>query len=96
MKAVLKFFVSIVLFIVLFLYCFKSAFYMKESKGQYSVLMPKYLKLLEKKEYLKIDLDSLRYKINGITEKTLNKDILEERAKIMLNYKNKDELVITN
>lgn len=69
---------------------------MKESKDQYSFLIPKYLKLIEQKEYLKSDLDSLKYKINSITEKTLNNDVLEERAKVMLNYKNKDELVIRN
>ncbi|MGV3278416.1 hypothetical protein ACFX5K_02055 [Rickettsiales bacterium LUAb2] len=96
MKEIIKFLLVVGVFIILFIYSFKNVIDLKGLISQYKNIHPTYISLKQKSDTINQEVSIMSNKVLGIRENTLNKEILEERAKSMMSYRNISEIVINN
>lgn len=92
----LKPIVLVLLFVLVLIYAIKTTVSLRCYFSKYQTLSKQYSQLLKDKQDLEVQLESLTKKVKDIRSSSLNADLLKERLKSMLNYKDKKELVITN
>lgn len=81
-------------FAMLCTYCVKTLLSFNQSISNYQKLTLKYQDLLKQQEDLNLSINNLMYKVQGVRENTLNPEVVKERLKSMMNYKDRKELII--
>lgn len=83
-------------FLLLLFYCVKSVWSLHKYVTKYTEITTRYNQLVAEKQKLDLELDALTKSVKGLRGKTLQPEVLKERLKVMLNYKDKKEYLLTN
>lgn len=84
----------ITIIILMSIYSYKSIFYFNTYMQNNKRLHKEHDQLSNQKEKMTTEMQTLKVKIRGLKEDTLDKDILRSQAKLILNYIDQNELVI--